>query len=569
MHPIFLSLICVIAASTALIAEPPEWSGSPERTIELKTLPGMMKFNEESLVAIPGEKVKIVIHNDDDLEHNWVLLDLDAKDPKGTKFAEECIAMGANGPAMAWTPNSPRVLAKSGMIGPEEQSTFYFVAPEKSGNYHFICSFPGHSNLMRGTLKVGIIPSPFSELKFACYEGDFVNIPVFSKHTPTRQGDAKLIDLKSVTDKKNAFAVLWEGTFEIPKTGNWQFSLGSDDGSRLSIDGELVIENGGIHPFKEIRKKEKLEKGVHTMRVAYFDASGAKGITLYASLKGQPDIIFSSEKIRGPKRRKKKPNPIILKPVNPGEAITHRTFLSGSQPRSIAVGYPGSVNLAWNADTMNLDLLWRGGFINVAPHWIGRGSGSAVAGFDKINIVDGMSLQVLESGQQPWISFSKAQVKYERDKPQAEINQSISVGIQHPDYNFKGYTMDAKRFPTFIYDFKKIAVTDTFKPSSEGDLDSITRTIKFSGPVDRHTYLLVAAGSEYSKISQGWISVAKGFSIKINGARPTIRSAAIYDSDTGQATSAKRNEILVPVPKDSTLEIVYRWDNPVSGKPKS
>ncbi|RYE96228.1 MAG: hypothetical protein EOO77_41375, partial [Oxalobacteraceae bacterium] len=30
----------------------------------------------------------------------------------------------------------------------------YFVAPSEPGDYQYICSFPGHASLMRGTIKV-------------------------------------------------------------------------------------------------------------------------------------------------------------------------------------------------------------------------------------------------------------------------------------------------------------------------------------------------------------------------------------------------------------------------------
>jgi len=37
---------------------------------------------------------------------------------------------------------------------PGSSDIFYFVAPTKPGNYEYVCTFPAHSDTMRGVLKV-------------------------------------------------------------------------------------------------------------------------------------------------------------------------------------------------------------------------------------------------------------------------------------------------------------------------------------------------------------------------------------------------------------------------------
>ncbi len=44
------------------------------------------------------------------------------------------------------------------------------------------------------------------------------------------------------------FAVRWSGFVRIEKDGKYEFVTESDDGSRLSIDGKVVVNNGGVHP---------------------------------------------------------------------------------------------------------------------------------------------------------------------------------------------------------------------------------------------------------------------------------------------------------------------------------
>src|SRR3546814_11286121 len=45
----------------------------------------------------------------------------------------------------------------------------------------------------------------------------------------------------------DSFAVRWEGFVEAPTTGNYTFWTQSDDGVRLWVNGNLVIDNWTLH----------------------------------------------------------------------------------------------------------------------------------------------------------------------------------------------------------------------------------------------------------------------------------------------------------------------------------
>ena len=45
------------------------------------------------------------------------------------------------------------VLAATKLLGPDERDTITFTAP-KPGVYQYLCSFPGHFAMMRGTMTV-------------------------------------------------------------------------------------------------------------------------------------------------------------------------------------------------------------------------------------------------------------------------------------------------------------------------------------------------------------------------------------------------------------------------------
>ena len=44
----------------------------------------------------------------------------------------------------------------------------------------------------------------------------------------------------------------------------------SDDGSRLYLDDKLVIDNDGMHPPEELSGSAVLTRGIHKIRVIYF-----------------------------------------------------------------------------------------------------------------------------------------------------------------------------------------------------------------------------------------------------------------------------------------------------------
>ena len=64
-------------------------------------------------------------------------------------------------------------------------------------------------------------------------------------------------------------------------SGDTRFYLGSDDGSRLYIDGQLVLNHGGLHPFTEVSALVVgLGAGYHDIRVEMFENFGAAGVVL-------------------------------------------------------------------------------------------------------------------------------------------------------------------------------------------------------------------------------------------------------------------------------------------------
>lgn len=399
-------------------------------------------------------------------------------------------------------------------------------------------------------LKEANTPAFLSKLRYGIYEGKWEELPDFSSLEPAKTGtlDDGHLSLTPAKDRKGNFGLVFDAEFTLAESGDYLFSLTSDDGSALIIDGETVIGNDGIHPAKTVSMKESLQAGLHTMQVQYFEAAGNRSLALSVKGPGQFGTRWLSIEKDEAKKAGQSFEPVPLTARNPGEAIVHRAFLPDAKPRAIGVGYPGAVNLVWDADVLNLAYLYRGEFMDAAPHWNGRGSGSTPLGKDRVKLSHGLPFQILESLDEPWEPFSETKVKYERDT--ADPQREITINVRHPDYQFRGYRLDAKRFPTFRYDYRKLVVTDTFTPGEIDGVTSIVRTIKIDGDPDEHTYFRISeTGSQ--EVIDGWIDVGGNLRVKVEGAETVTRK------------SGGKDETLAPVAAGTTLTLSYRWNAPL------
>jgi hypothetical protein len=77
-----------------------------------------------------------------------------------------------------------------------------------------------------------------------------------------------------VTKRFEWFAIDYTGRFWAEKPGEYDFSVTSDDGSNLYIDGQLVVDNDGIHSTRERSGTIRLDRGVHDIRISYMQGPG-------------------------------------------------------------------------------------------------------------------------------------------------------------------------------------------------------------------------------------------------------------------------------------------------------
>lgn len=128
-------------------------SATTGRTIEI-TGDDQMRYNVTRIVAAPGEELRVVLRNvgsmpKDAMGHNWVLLKAGAN-----VISFSAAAAGARETLYIPENQKGQILAKIDLLGPRETGEIVFKAPAQPGEYPYLCSFPGHAAVMKGTLIV-------------------------------------------------------------------------------------------------------------------------------------------------------------------------------------------------------------------------------------------------------------------------------------------------------------------------------------------------------------------------------------------------------------------------------
>jgi hypothetical protein len=109
-------------------------------------------------------------------------------------------------------------------------------------------------------------------LNYRYYEGsEWRAIPDLDRLTPVSRGIVTGFDLASIKKRQNQWGVRFFAFLNVVENGDYTFSLMSDDGSRLAIDGKTVVDNDGSHGPTEKTGTVALNPGVHAFVLDYFN----------------------------------------------------------------------------------------------------------------------------------------------------------------------------------------------------------------------------------------------------------------------------------------------------------
>ncbi|MFT4605754.1 MAG: azurin [Rhodothermales bacterium] len=139
------------AASSAEAEEESAGSPQPDRdAIVIRTVTEEMRYDTPVFSVRAGLKVKLWFANDDYMPHNLVI----GQPGSGEEIGTAADALGSNGFAAAFIPDSQNIIIGSKLLGHEDYEILEFTAPLEPGLYDVLCTFPGHRGTMNAKMRV-------------------------------------------------------------------------------------------------------------------------------------------------------------------------------------------------------------------------------------------------------------------------------------------------------------------------------------------------------------------------------------------------------------------------------
>ncbi len=144
---------------------------------------------------------------------------------------------------------------------------------------NFALSEEQASDVATYLLRDAILGEGASNTRASFFEGSWETLPDFSQLQPYSQREVYGLDILA-SGRQNGFGAVFVTTFVAPKDATYNFRIGSDDGSRLIVDGRRVIDNDGVHPKSTKEATVELTAGPHELRIEYFENGGEEVLEL-------------------------------------------------------------------------------------------------------------------------------------------------------------------------------------------------------------------------------------------------------------------------------------------------
>ena len=123
------------------------------RTVTIRVIPHLLLYDRIHIVAQARKPIEISLENPGVMPHNLVIVVPGALEEIGLA-ADRMIGnpVGRNG--KKFVPDSDSVLHATPLVTPRNSATLTFVAPSATGEYPYLCTYPGHWVRMNGVLHV-------------------------------------------------------------------------------------------------------------------------------------------------------------------------------------------------------------------------------------------------------------------------------------------------------------------------------------------------------------------------------------------------------------------------------
>jgi azurin len=119
----------------------------------VNTVREQMRYDTTRLVVEAGRPFEIVLENSDFMPHNLVIVQPGAR-PKVGQAAMKMKPDQADAAGRSFVPRTKDVVAATPLLEPGQKHRLQMTAPAAQGDYDYLCTYPGHWEMMWGKLIV-------------------------------------------------------------------------------------------------------------------------------------------------------------------------------------------------------------------------------------------------------------------------------------------------------------------------------------------------------------------------------------------------------------------------------
>jgi Domain of Unknown Function (DUF1080)/PA14 domain len=343
-----------------------------------------------------------------------------------------------------------------------------------------------------------------NDLSYQYWDGKYEFESEYKAKTPTKTG--KIVSLNyDFINQPDTFGVRYTGKINVPQEGAYFFTLQTNGGSVLNIDGKNVITNYRAWNWDVKTGQVELKAGEHTFELFYHrhDTWVAPTIGLFVESAG-----VEKQGLHNPAS------------FSTGNAVSPIFVRVGSQPKilrafldfkndgklrrthTVGVGDPSGVHYIFDNKLGVLSCVWRGDFVDATPMWHDRGDGSFKPLGDVVFLFNTPQLAVL-----------------------SDRNAAFPTVFTADNFKSKGYKIEENSArPVFKYTAAGLEVEDKTYPDDENRV--LTREVKISSGAVANVYFKLAEGKDISNLTDGSFLIDKKYYITVSSnEKPFIRNS--------------------------------------------